>query len=82
MAGDTPPKLHGASEALKYVELSGTYRINGVICSRIEVRDRAQHPSSHVYNAKSLQHYGTRVLVYGTFWIPSASGIIVGWELA
>lgn len=81
-AGATPPKSPDASDALKYVELTGSYRIRGYTCNRIEVSDGANQPYSSVYKATSLRHYGTRILVDGVYWMPVASGVIAGWELA
>jgi hypothetical protein len=54
--------------------------ILGVGCTRIEYDpDRANHAASRTYRAKSLDHYGTRILVDGKYWIPVNSGVVVGW---
>lgn len=83
MDGGTRPRSPAASSPIKYVQLSGNFPVLGVVCNRIEFDpDRANHPSSSIYRAKSLLHFGSRILVDDVFWIPTNSGLVVGWVMA
>ena len=84
--GGTLPRSrdeNSVSGTLKYVTLSGLYNVMGFNCTRIDADgNRTNHPASNTYRAKSLEMYGTRILVDGEYWMPVNSGAVVGWVFA